>query len=87
MAMAPAAMAGKFHQAVVSAIVTLVLRAGAKVVALSGGCFHNALLLSGLSTRLETLGYHVLCQERAPCGDGGLALGQAAIASAKRDES
>jgi len=78
-------VAARFHHAVVEATAAAVERIaeaeGVESIALSGGCFHNALLLSGLSSRLEALGYHVLRQERAPCGDGGLALGQAAVAS------
>lgn len=51
-------------------------------VALSGGCFNNALLLSGLTRHLEQLELEVLRHHDVPCNDGGLALGQAIVASA-----
>jgi hydrogenase maturation protein HypF len=50
-------------------------------VALSGGCFQNRLLAELASAELKAIGFEVLRHERIPCNDGGLALGQAAIAS------
>jgi len=50
-------------------------------VALSGGCFQNRRLTELTKTELESLGFEVLLHERVPCNDGGLALGQAAVAS------
>jgi hydrogenase maturation protein HypF len=52
-------------------------------VALSGGCFHNRILLELTVRHIEAQGFTVLTQKRVPAGDGGLALGQAAIASAQ----
>lgn len=49
-------------------------------VALSGGCFNNALLLDGISGALSARGIAVLTHRRLPPGDGGLAAGQAAAA-------
>ena len=51
-------------------------------IALSGGCFHNRILLEEVLRRLEATGFKVLTQSEVPAGDGGLALGQAAIAAA-----
>ena len=78
------AMAAGFHTAVARVIGEAAegqrARAGIDVVALSGGVFQNALLL-GLSRReLEARHFRVLTHRVVPPNDGGLALGQAAIA-------
>ena len=53
---------------------------GLRTVALSGGCFQNRLLLSMSVPRLEQAGFAVLLHRRVPCNDGGISLGQAALA-------
>jgi hydrogenase maturation protein HypF len=58
-------------------------KAGIDLVALSGGCFQNRLLLAGSIERLAELGFTVLSHRRVPTNDGGLALGQAVIAAAR----
>jgi hydrogenase maturation protein HypF len=54
-------------------------------VALSGGVWQNMALLGRSSGLLAKAGFEVLTHKRAPTNDGGVALGQAAIA-AKRLE-
>jgi hydrogenase maturation protein HypF len=51
-------------------------------VALGGGSFQNRILLSRVASRLEAEGLQVLAPGEVPANDGGLALGQAAVASA-----
>ncbi|HTB34015.1 MAG TPA: carbamoyltransferase HypF, partial [bacterium] len=53
---------------------------GLKQVLLSGGCFANGLLLKAVALRLREAGLQPLLHQQVPCGDGGLALGQAVVA-------
>jgi hydrogenase maturation protein HypF len=75
-----------FHAALARAFAeearALVLRGEAAAVALSGGCFQNAVLLR---ETLHWLGdVPVLTHRQTPANDGGLALGQAMIAAARQ---
>ena len=78
------AMAAGFHAAVARVIGDATERqracSGIDVVALSGGVFQNALLLGLARLELETRHFRVLTHRVVPPNDGGLALGQAAIA-------
>lgn len=51
-----------------------------ETVALSGGCFQSALLTRRTADALESRGFEVLLHARVPPNDGGIALGQAAVA-------
>jgi hydrogenase maturation protein HypF len=55
---------------------------GCGTVALSGGVFQNALLLELLEDRLQDDGFRVLTHRRIPPNDGGISLGQVAVAAA-----
>jgi hydrogenase maturation protein HypF len=55
-------------------------------IALSGGCFQNKLLLEELVRLLNADGLICLLHSKVPTNDGGLALGQAAIAAARNIE-
>jgi hydrogenase maturation protein HypF len=55
---------------------------GLTCVALSGGVFQNRALCERLSRQLRDAGLEVLSHQRVPANDGGLALGQAAVAAA-----
>ena len=50
-------------------------------VALSGGCFQNRLLLGLVVPLLRDAGLTPLVHRQVPCNDGGVSLGQAAIAN------
>jgi hydrogenase maturation protein HypF len=74
-----------FHHSVASMIRAVVVplseETGVRAVALSGGCFQNRLLLSLTVPLLSAAGLEVFTHQQAPCNDGGIALGQAAIAA------
>jgi hydrogenase maturation protein HypF len=78
-------MAGRFHAGLAAAFAgrarALVESGAAGAVALSGGCFQNALLLELTLAALGDL--PVLIHRKVPANDGGLALGQAVVAAAR----
>jgi hydrogenase maturation protein HypF len=83
-------MAARFHKGLAKAIVTLIDKlahadeaAPLRTVALSGGVFQNRVLFERVSRLLRESGYAVLSHRLVPCNDGGLALGQAAVAAAR----
>ena len=81
------AMAAGFHAAVARLIGDVAVRqraqTGIEVVALSGGVFQNVLLLGLARRELEAHGFEVLTHRAVPPNDGGLALGQAAVAGCR----
>lgn len=60
------------------------MRAAAPAVALSGGVFQNRVLFEQVAGRLGAAGLQVLSHRQVPTSDGGLSLGQAAVAAARR---
>ncbi len=83
---APEAIATRFHHGVADAIVRVcaALRehTGVNAAALSGGVFQNVLLLERTVAGLEQAGFRVLTHSRVPPNDGGISLGQVAVAAA-----
>ncbi len=79
-------MAAAFHRGLAEASAELAVRLCAEhaldTVALSGGVFSNVLLSGLLAGRLESAGLRVLQHELIPPNDGGISVGQAAIAAA-----
>ena len=82
-------MAARFHvglaRALVAATRDLADRHGVATCALSGGVFQNRTLLEAVSAGLRAAGLAVLSHRQVPANDGGIALGQAAVAAARFD--
>jgi len=76
-------IAARFHNALVEAIIEVAQRAGVARVALTGGCFQNRLLTERTADRLAAGGFEVLLHRQVPPNDGGISLGQAAVAAAQ----
>ncbi|MEV1176026.1 carbamoyltransferase HypF, partial [Nonomuraea sp. NPDC049784] len=80
-------IAARFHNGLADAVTracdTLRQATGLSAVALSGGVFQNALLLERTAALLRAAGFRVLRHVRVPPNDGGISLGQAAIAAAR----
>ncbi|HUK33597.1 MAG TPA: carbamoyltransferase HypF, partial [Vicinamibacterales bacterium] len=64
-----------------SVIDTIVATAGVEAVVLSGGVMQNQLLVADLRDLLADCPYELLVNHRVPANDGGLSLGQAALAA------
>jgi hydrogenase maturation protein HypF len=83
----PAVVAARFHNGVAAAVVRTCAQlresTGVDVVALSGGVFQNLLLLDRTVDGLAGAGMRVLVHSRVPPNDGGISLGQAAVAAAR----
>ncbi|HVW28737.1 MAG TPA: carbamoyltransferase HypF [Polyangiaceae bacterium] len=78
-------IARRFHAALVDASVDACSRirdrTGVDRVALSGGVFANTILAAELPARLAEAGFHVFTHRVVPPNDGGLCLGQLAVAA------
>jgi hydrogenase maturation protein HypF len=79
------AIARRFHATVVQWIVQVCdqIRSDTSLdrVALSGGVFANTLLTAEAVTQLTYRGFSVYTHRQLPANDGGLSLGQLAIAA------
>jgi hydrogenase maturation protein HypF len=80
-------LAASFHESVAAGADELVARlatdTNVDTVALGGGCFQNARLLTSLTTRLEARGLRVLAPRQLGPNDGAVSYGQAAVAAAQ----
>jgi len=76
-------IAARFHNALVEAIVEVARRAHMRRVALTGGCFQNRRLTEQAARRLKEEGFQVLLHRDVPPNDGGISLGQVAVAAAR----
>ncbi len=81
-------IAARFHRGFAAAIADLAIAiatppSSLATVVLSGGVFQNQLLLTMVQQRLQAAGLTVLTPQEVPPNDGGIALGQVAIAAAR----
>jgi hydrogenase maturation protein HypF len=78
-------IAGRFHAGLAETLgntaISIAQSEGTRRIALSGGVMQNRALTEMLHARLRHEGFDVLVQSRVPANDGGLSLGQAAIAA------
>jgi len=81
----PAVISAKFHNTIVVALLEMAkaARESTKLntVALSGGVFCNRYLINRLVNLLKQNGFCVLLNQNVSSNDGGISLGQAAIAA------
>jgi hydrogenase maturation protein HypF len=81
-------ISAKFHRTIVMIIVEIALRlrkeTGISKIVLSGGTFQNRFLLSESVNYLKKNEFTVFSQGHVPSNDGGIALGQLAIAAKRR---
>lgn len=81
----PGAIARRFHRAITQGIRDTVLAAsrarGLRIVVVSGGVFQNQLLLADLKAVLDASGLEIWTNSAVPPNDGGISLGQAALAA------
>jgi len=86
----PAVASRRFHNTLAllltAVCVSLREETGLCEVALSGGTFQNATLLSRLSSELDSEGFTVYTHALVPTNDGGISLGQAVCAAARCTE-
>ncbi|MBI5074056.1 MAG: carbamoyltransferase HypF [Nitrospirae bacterium] len=77
-------IAAKFHNTVAMAIIRVVLKLSLmnniKTVALSGGVFQNRYLLEKVRDSLRTEALMLYVNEKVPCNDAGISLGQVFLA-------
>src|ERR1700730_12396600 len=78
---------GRFHHSIAELLAQACdaarAQSGLNIVALSGGVFQNRLLLESLMLRLEEMAFQVYINRRVPPNDGGISLGQLAVAAAR----
>ena len=83
-------IAARFHNTIVAGIVraceSVRAQRGLSRVALSGGVFQNEWILTRTLAGLRAVGFTVYSNTLVPPNDGGLALGQVAVASARIEQ-
>jgi hydrogenase maturation protein HypF len=81
-----ARIARRFHSTIVEMVVQICGRlreqTGLNRIVLSGGVFMNAILITETPARLRAEGFDAFCHHQVPTNDGGISLGQLAVASA-----
>jgi len=84
----PSVISARFHRAVTEVIVQSALsvrqRTGLTKIVLSGGTFQNRFVLAETEARLKNEKFEVFIPALFPVNDGGIALGQLAVAAKRR---
>jgi hydrogenase maturation protein HypF len=78
-----ATISARFHDTLAEAIAEVAATVGVGKVALTGGCFQNRLLTEHTRAALQKRGLDVLLHRDVPPNDGGISLGQIAVAAAR----
>lgn len=73
-------IAAKFHNTLSKTILAVARRVGMERVVLTGGVFQNRYLLEKTFQELEKEDFRVYTHQRVPPNDGGISLGQVAVA-------
>lgn len=73
-------ISAKFHNTLSRMILAVAGVVGVEKIVLSGGCFQNRYLLERTVRELEREGFRVYTHQRIPPNDGGISLGQVAVA-------
>jgi hydrogenase maturation protein HypF len=80
-------ISARFHLGLAFSVADMAVRLAKQspidTIVLSGGCFQNKTLFEACVNHIEENGLTCLTQSQAPMNDGGLALGQAAVAAAR----
>ena len=80
-------ISARFHNGLAAIVCEICCRirseSNINVIALSGGVWQNQFLLTRTLSRLQGEGFRVYIHHQVPTNDGGLALGQAAVAITK----
>lgn len=81
-------ISSRFHNTIVELIVDMSNKVkeekGLNKIVLSGGTFQNRIILEKAENKLNNSGFEVFTQSEIPSNDGGIALGQLAIAAKRR---
>jgi len=84
----PGIIACRFHNTIAALVLDAAGRmagdTGSRRVVLSGGVFQNRYLLTRCEEILKSAGFEVPAHRRIPANDGGISLGQLAVAAARR---
>ena len=78
-----AIIAARFHRTLVAWILHIARAVGLPRVVFTGGVFQNRVLTAWAVEALTREGFQVLLHEQVPPNDGGISLGQVAVAAAR----
>jgi len=83
----PKTISAKYHNTLVEIICAVAEKANEEKIVLSGGVFQNAYLLERAVNKLKEKGFQPYWHQRIPTNDGGICLGQIAVAMNQHQRS